>query len=177
MCRCQLSLLIIIILSGCASPDYISPTSGPTAIVRFATTHTSLTVLYQYKDQDCKFDEIEVARLRAGYLFKSNSKKIGIPLNNYHPNASHEIIVQANKTFYGVFSGEVLGLTENTCKMPFAFTPKTEDYEVLFVVNPDGCSVRVSQINSNSNGTYSKEAVSPESINVSSCTRFRIRAY
>jgi hypothetical protein len=143
-----------VLVAGCASPTYNSPVSGPLAKVRFAAASgTGVTVLEQYDDEDCKQNEVEVARLRAGDLLKTNSQKIGIPLNTYHPNASHEIVIQAEKTFYGVFrGGENLGISSYVCKAPFAFTPATDTYEVLFQSNLRGCRVMVSRITRNGGG-------------------------
>jgi hypothetical protein len=171
-------LLGALIASACASPDYKSPTSGPLARIRFAAESNGVSVLYQYTDDQCEQGEVEVARLRTGTLFNTNSKSLGIPLNTYHPNASHEVVVQAGQKFVGLFSGgEDAGMMSFTCKVPFVFQPVERDYEVLFTVAPRNCRVIISSIDRDSAGQPLKNPVRAERIYAESCTRFKFRAF
>ena len=168
------SVLMLSALVGCAAtaPDYKSPTSGPVARIRFATENPGVSVVYQYADDQCENDEIEVARLRAGPLFKSNSKHLGIPLNTFHPNASHEIVVQANQQFIGMFQGDQ---GPSVCKAPFSFRPGVGDYEVFSTVEHRRCYVTISVIAHDSSGRPVRTTIPSNLVDVDGCTRFRIR--
>lgn len=162
------------LLFGCAAtaPDYKSPSSGPLARIRFATENPGVSVVYQYGDERCESNETEVARLRAGTVFKSNSKTLGIPLNTFHPNAAHEIVVQAGQPFIGVF---VADQGPSVCKVPFSFRPSVGDYEVMSIVERTKCYVVISAIVGDSSGRPTRTTVSSSPVDTASCTRFRFR--
>jgi hypothetical protein len=143
-----LTSIVVFQLVGCAAtaPDYQSPSSGPVARIRFATENPGVSVVYQYNDSQCENGEVEVARLRAGPLFKSDNKNLGIPLNTFHVNAAHEVVVQADKQFTGVFEA---AQGPDVCKVPFSFLPSAGDFEVLSVVARNSCQVVISEITTN----------------------------
>jgi hypothetical protein len=172
--RTQLATLLATLLLGCAAtaPNYKSPLSGPVARIRFATENPGVSVVYQYSDNRCENNEIEVARLRAGSLFKSNSKKLGIPLNAFHDNAAHEIVVQAGQQFIGVFKGDQ---GADTCSVPFSFRPNVGDYEVLSIVERSSCRVVISAITIDPSGRASRMPIPSDPVDEKSCARFRFR--
>lgn len=95
-------LAALILLAGCVPTLSHEPESGPRARVRFSTDSPGVTFIYQYRDVDCKQDELELGRLRNGICLLCSGKRLGMPLWNYHNNAAKEIYVTAGTMFYGL---------------------------------------------------------------------------
>jgi len=94
---------------GCATVSYQEPTSGPRARIRFVADYQDITVVHQFDDEDCKFNDRDVTRLRSGFIGpNTNRKSLGIPLPpSVHENARTEIFVVAGQPFHGMFMGLV----------------------------------------------------------------------
>lgn len=149
-------------VTGCASLSYQEPLQGPRARVRFVTTSVSPTVLTTYEDTSCTKNETEWMRLRVGSLalMRNSTKKLGIPLWDYHDNAAKEVFVNVTKELNGMFLGaERLndGWTFS-CAVPFNFKfTENNDYEVKFRLIPGQCTATISQIIPNEGSWARKE--------------------
>lgn len=171
---------LFILVSGCTTSPYQEPIAGDRARVRFATESPGVSVVYRYEDEQCSADkESEITRLRAGYLFSSNPKRIGMPMDRFHPNGSNEFFFKANTRLIGVFSGgEDSGTNGYTCKVPFGFNVTQGDFEVVFFASRYGCGASINKIVPGGAGKFDLEKVAPLPVDVGSCKSFKkLRLY
>jgi hypothetical protein len=168
-------LPIFLLVSGCTTAPYQEPNSGERARVRFATESQGVTVVFKYEDERCSADrENEITRLRAGHLFNSNPKRIGIPMDRFHPNGFNEFYFKANTKLIGVFSGgEDFGTSGYTCKVPFGFEVTQGDFEVVFFASRQGCGASINKIAPAGEGKFNLEPVPPLPIDIDSCKSFK----
>ncbi|MDW5377996.1 hypothetical protein R6258_13800 [Halomonas sp. HP20-15] len=132
--RIILALGASLLLVACSSISYKEPTGGDRARVRFVTETESVMVIRGYDDSSCMTNEREWMRLRKGFLFNSQPKRLGIPLWSYHKNAAKEVYVTTGKNYTFLFSGSEQGGALNySCGVPITVRFKSgHDYELYF---------------------------------------------
>jgi hypothetical protein len=136
-------------LNACSALNYKEPpVSALAARVRFATDAPLPAVLRVYDDPSCRTNEQEWLRVQTGHPIRQQPKRLGIALWTYSDAAAKEIVVAADKEFYGMFfGGDIAALTVRSCGVPFTsrFLPG-HDYEVFFRWSPNACSVLISEV-------------------------------
>jgi hypothetical protein len=152
-------LFAIVFAVGCSTISYDEPTTGDLSRVRFATNETSVVIVRAYENADCA-GEKEWMRLRNGVLMNSTPKSLNMPLGNYDKNAAKEFYVPAKQEKVLMFvetgpKGDVVA----TCGVPLniSFLEKNTDYEFLYTLRGDGCSVDVAKLVKNASGAVRKE--------------------
>jgi len=141
-------VLITMLTTACSSIVYQEPLTGDRARVRYATDTTDWSHLYNYSDKNCSTGEEEWIGLRVGPFINSEPKSLELPLNNHHINAAKEVYVQSSKPTYSMFMGtKTIGNYIFSCGAPFAYQFETgKDYEALFMMTEDSCSVKIAEI-------------------------------
>lgn len=152
-----LTLPLALTVSGCSTVTYVEPTSGPVARVRFVSDSTGNTIVRSYASTNCD-GENEMMRLRNGFLFNSEPKRLGIPLWNYHENAGKEFLISSNKPQIYMFDGGLVqGRKIIHCGVPIKLMFETnKDYEVSYTLADSKCFVDVSEIKKNASGQPEK---------------------
>ncbi|MDD9173482.1 hypothetical protein PVK63_01255 [Aliivibrio sp. S2TY2] len=148
-------------ISGCSTINYIEPTEGPLAKVRFSTDFEDIVVLWGYKDSNCN-GESEWMRLKNGYLMNSSPKSLDIPLSeDLHKNAYKEFLLPSNVEHVFMFKSAYLsGTAEYSCAVPVKMKfNKDEMYEVSYQHTGLTCTAEVSRIHKTSEGKIRREAV------------------
>ena len=150
--RITLVLMILLIVPAYAS-DPSMQNSKSVAHLRLATNTPHVATAYQYADASCQANEIKMFGLRAGTLFRSKESRLGIPLWDFHKNGAKEIEIPTGK-FVGKFEGVADGGSVGAkCDSAFSLDAEAgHDYEVFFDFPGAGCSVRISEIVTNSAG-------------------------
>ena len=131
----------VLALSACNTLSYTEPTSGERARVRFATTSSSITVLFSYDDAQCQANEQEMMRLRDGFLINASPKRVGMPLWEFNDNAAKEVYVSASRPFNAMikaqtqkgagYNGTYLYQEWTSCAVPFSIALQPDhDYEL-----------------------------------------------
>ena len=144
--------IVLLFVSGCEAVRYAEPTGDNTSKVRFATKNSDVVTVYEYDNRECQNERL-ILGLKNGWLAKSEVKRKGIPLWDYHDNAAKELFVLAGieHTYMFRYSWQI-GDRYERCAVPVHFTfEKGRDYELLHHL----CFVTVYEIEDN-NGKSEK---------------------
>lgn len=155
---------IALSIASCVTVDYLEPTSGPRARVRFVTDLGGQTILYSYDDSDCSVNEKTLLNLVINpdpiIPIKNETKRLGLPLWDYKDFEAKELYVVANRQTNGLFygSGQAVRWVYE-CIAPFRYSfQENRDYEVKFIWDPQNCRVTISELVKGENG-FSKNEV------------------
>ena len=145
------------VLSNCATTSQIETESGPTAKVRFTTNTGPVTGLYELTNQDCDKHK-RITPLRNGILLVGKTRRLGMPLWDYHENAAKEFLVPANKTHFYLFhsAGNDGRYVRNCGTFVSQKFEENKDYEVSYKWNDHKCYVDVNEIKKNESGEFEK---------------------
>tara|TARA_R100000656_G_scaffold93055_2_gene67426 strand:+ start:1018 stop:1590 length:573 start_codon:yes stop_codon:yes gene_type:complete len=147
---------------GCASINYIEPTTGEISRVRFVTNDTNRVTVNLYETADCKKDSIWMT-LRNGPLIDPSPKSLNMPLSNYHKNSFKEFYVESNKeriiVIWGFSSLDMSASLRCGVPVNLSFLKPNRDYELFYEYGAYGCSVSVSELVSSSESPPKKQSI------------------
>ena len=126
-------LFLVQMLLGCAH-QFISPTTGPTAKIKFIN-NTSFVVLFRAEDnENCERKE------RYGVLAVVKADTSIVP-------SEKNVIVYADNTLVFNVQGNIIGSRSITCNMTQQlFVENGKEYEVEFNANESSCFVELHRI-------------------------------
>lgn len=142
-------ILFGLILTGCASVNYVEPAEGPLSNVRFVTAQKgifTLSMVHQ-KTGDGYFDYTTILRLRDPKLSEDSIRNLNIPFNDYAGGAAKELRISAQKKFEGIFYGEETLVLPLICQVEFSYLfQENHEYEVKFDMKGLSCHVTINEI-------------------------------
>ncbi|MCP5283747.1 MAG: hypothetical protein H6933_02490 [Burkholderiaceae bacterium] len=131
--------LIAAALAGCASPQYLPPSSGPTASLRLVKHPTMETIAFVYKDsKDCR-DRYELMGIR-----DTTDKVIKVAANTLV--TASVMMPEAHLNLRLVGSPAVLIGTSKCQTISTFFAEEGGHYIVRTTVEPNECVQRVSRL-------------------------------
>jgi hypothetical protein len=157
---------LLSVLTGCSSISYEEPKSGPVARVRFVTDSNFIVNIYGYKPETCD-EESYMMTLRNGFRFRTDAKRLGIPLWDYNENAGKEFLIPAGLP--QIFSFRTIALQqtglytfiERSCfSVIHQNFEEGKDYELShhyeYHSNRPFCSINLFEIKTNEKGISEK---------------------
>lgn len=154
-------LPVVMIVSGCSTVSYVEPKTGPVARVRFATDTPHITTIYEYSSKNCD-GEKEMMRLRRGFLFNSDPRRLGMPLWTHHHNSAKEFFVTPDEPHLYMIKSENIystypRLTKISCAVVISQEfENSKDYEIEYKWNKSRCYANIYKINKKENGEPEK---------------------
>ncbi|WP_156962144.1 hypothetical protein [Candidatus Paracaedibacter symbiosus] len=150
-------LPLVLTIAGCASVTYEEPKSGSVARVRFVTNTDGGTIVRGYRSKECD-GEYEMMRLRNGFLFNSDPRRLGIPLWNYHKNAAKEFFISAGIPQVYMFEGNELNerYSYKCGTVMQQIFEAGKDYEINYKWHKSNCTLRIYEIKTSTSGSAEK---------------------
>ena len=144
----RLNALVIALFgfAACAPVSYVEPDSGPVAKVRFATTTSDVTFVWQFDDAECNGSQ-EMFRMRNGFLVNSVARNLGMPgADEFREEAAKEVLIPANTPFHGMFMYESATKLGKRCASLISYTFEEDGlYELYFSKQGSRCQTELSE--------------------------------
>lgn len=146
--KATVCLAALLSFVACAPVSYQEPKpeEGPVAKVRFATSiKNAVTVVWQFDDNQCT-GSAEMFRLRNGFLVNSVEKTLGMPGDEFREEAAKEVLIPADKPFYGMFLFESTTKIGRRCASLVEYDFKDGGlYELYFAKQGRHCQTDLSE--------------------------------